>query len=364
MTKTSLLFLTLLFVGLTSEAQRGLAPEEASKRLFQRNDSNKDGMLDRSEFPKNLIRLFPRVDADKNGRISLEEDIAFRKRQKGSGAPTGVKVLRDIEYSRVGDRVLPLDLYLPAKPQKPMPVVMWIHGGGWKGGSKGSGGKARPMVDKGFAVVDVEYRLSGEAIFPAQIQDCKAAVRWVRANAGKYGFDPERIAVWGSSAGGHLVALLGTSGGEASFETDTNFDFSSRVNLVIDWFGPTELHLMNKHAVPGSTMDHDAPNSPESRLVGGPIQEKPFISIARKASPVSYVSADDPGFLIVHGDQDKLVSYKQSVVLHRALLKAGVKSDLQIVKGGNHGFRLGEKKADLLAQEAFEFLMKKWGDGR
>ena len=348
----------------------------AAERLIRANDKDGDGKLSRAEFPKQFQRVFPQVDSNKDGFVTAAEDTAFRERRnrggsksrsnrtagkrgdRNRGLPEGAKVLRDIVYAKVGQRELVLDLYLPSNPRGKLPVVMWIHGGGWRNGDKGSAGAARPMVGRGFAVADVAYRLSGEAIFPAQVEDCKAAVRWVRANATKHGLDGERIGVWGSSAGGHLVAFLGTSGDVKEFETDSHSGVSSRVQAVVDWFGPTDLLSMNKQAIPGAKMDHDAATSPESLLVGGPIQKEPFRSIAIKADPITYVSADDPPFLIQHGDADLLVSFRQSEVLHTALKKAGVDSTLRIVKGGDHGFKQGEPSREKLVEEAFAFFEK------
>ena len=248
--------------------------------------------------------------------------------------PEGVKVERDIVYARVGEKELPLDLYLPENATKPLPVVVWVHGGGWRNGSKGSGGPALPMVSRGFAVVDVEYRLSGEAIFPAQIQDCKAAIRWIRANAKEYGLDPDQIGAWGSSAGGHLVALMGTAGDVKQFDTSENGEYSSRIQAVCDWFGPTDLLRMDDF--PG-TMNHNAPNSPESQLIGGPIQDNKE-QVAR-ANPITYIGEDDPPFLIVHGEKDQTVPCNQSELLYDALIKNGVEATLYRVKDGDHGFR-------------------------
>ena len=186
--------------------------KDRAEKFFARQDKNKDGKLSRDEFPSRQVRLFDRIDTNKDGFISMEEEITYRQsrlssRQQPSGrsrqpqVPEGTRVERDIVYARVGSRKLLLDLYVPPKRSAPLPVIVWIHGGGWRGGSKGSGGRALPMLQRGYAVVDVGYRLSGEAIFPAQVEDCKAAVRWVRANADKYGLDPKRIGAWGSSAG-------------------------------------------------------------------------------------------------------------------------------------------------------------------
>jgi acetyl esterase/lipase len=181
--------------------------------------------------------------------------------------------------------------------------------------------------------VDVGYRLSGEAIFPAQIQDCKAAIRWIRANAEKYNLNPNRIGAWGSSAGGHLVALMGTAADVKEFGTQENSEYSSRIQAVCDWFGPTDFLRMNDF--PGR-IDHDAANSPESLVIGGPIQENK--EKVAKANPITYVSGDEPPFLIMHGEKDQAVPYNQSELLYDALTKAGVEVTLYCVKNGGHGF--------------------------
>jgi len=272
--------------------------------------------------------------------------------------PTGTKVERDIVYARVGDRELLLDLYLPPKGPAQLPVIVWVHGGGWRSGSKGSAGRARPMLNRGYAVVDVGYRLSGEAIFPAQVEDCKAAVRWVRANAAKYSLDPDRIGAWGSSAGGHLVAFLGTAGDVREFDTEANDEYSSWVQAVCDWFGPTDFLQMDKHSLEGSRLIHDAPDSPESLLVGGPIQNEPYRAIAGKANPITYVTKDDPPFLIMHGDKDMSVPLHQSELLYKALKKAGVESTLYVVKGGGHGLRGGQESSEKLFEIVADFFDK------
>ena len=193
-----------------------------------------------------------------------------------------------------------------------------MHGGAWRGGSKERNPALR-FLDKGYAVAGINYRLSQHALFPAQIQDCKAAIRWLRTHAPQYGCDGNRVGVWGSSAGGHLVALLGTTGDVPTFDTGPNLTVSSRVQAVCDWFGPTDFLRMND--VLGA-MDHDAADSPESRLVGGPIQENREAVV--RANPISYITFDDPPFLIMHGDQDQLVPPNQSELLYHALQEAGV----------------------------------------
>jgi len=210
----------------------------------------------------------------------------------------------------------------------PLPVILSIHGGGWSSGSKARSPAIR-FAARGYAVASINYRLSGEAVFPAQIEDCKAAVRWLRANAVKYNLNPDRIAAFGSSAGGHLAALLGTSAGVAELEgVKPQPEESSRVQAVIDFFGPTDLLVMGGM--------HDRPDSPESRLIGGPIQE--LKDKAARANPILYLSRDDPPFLIVHGDQDRVVPLRQSQLLHEALVAAGVESTFRVVPGAGHGF--------------------------
>lgn len=257
--------------------------------------------------------------------------------QPGPQLPPGVRAIRDLEYARVGSRALQLDLYLPEKAEGPLPLVIWIHGGAWRAGSR-SNCPAVPLVPRGYAVASISYRFSQEAVFPAQIHDCKAAVRWLRAHARDYSVDPNRFGVWGASAGGHLAALLGTSGGVQELEGDIGTPgVSSRVQAVCDWFGPTDFLRIGEHP---SRIDHYAADSPESQLLGGPVLENR--EKAARASPITYVSRDDPPFLIMHGDQDPLVPYQQSELLHEALKKAGVDSTLQIVKGAGHGFRMPE----------------------
>lgn len=249
--------------------------------------------------------------------------------------PPGYKAIRNVEYSPGGGRSRSLDLYLPEmKPEKPVPLVVWIHGGAWQAGSK-ENPNGMNLLKEGFALASINYRLSNEAIFPAQIQDCKAAIRFLRAHAEEHGIDPARVGVFGASAGGHLVALLGVAGDKKEWEAGENLSQSSQVQAVCDWFGPTDLSTMAAQSRPGSPIQHDAPDSPESRLIGTTVPEAP--EKASAASPITYVTADDAPMLIVHGDQDPIVPVEQSKTFQAALEKAGVKAKLHIVKGGGHG---------------------------
>jgi acetyl esterase/lipase len=250
--------------------------------------------------------------------------------------PEGTKVRTNLEYVPGGHERQRLDLYVPGKADTPPPVIVWIHGGAWMGGSKDGGSPAVPLVGKGYAVACINYRLSQHAAFPAQIEDCKTAIRWLRANAKTYNLNPDRIGVWGASAGGHLVALLGTSGGAGDHEgRGGNTDQSSRVQAVVDFFGPTDFLQMDAHALQGARLKHDPPNSPESRLIGGAIQEN--VEKVGHANPVKYVTIDAPPFLIVHGEQDPLVPCHQSELLYEALKSAKRDVTFYKIAGAGHG---------------------------
>jgi acetyl esterase/lipase len=261
--------------------------------------------------------------------------------------PEGIRFEQDLVYARIGQRELKLDLYWQARTAAPAPAIVWIHGGAWRAGDKSQPDAALSLLSAGYGVASVGYRLSQEALFPAQIEDCRAAVRWLRANAERYNLDPHRFGAWGASAGGHLAALLGTTHHVREWDRlGDNQEWSSAVQAVCDWFGPTDFLRMND--VPG-VMDHDAPDSPESQLVGGPIQENRD-RVAR-ANPITYIAPGAPPFLIVHGDRDDLVPLNQSELLHAALQQAGVTSTLIVVKGAGHGFSgAGQRLAGILHQ--------------
>jgi len=239
-----------------------------------------------------------------------------------------VQAQKDITYAETASGPQMLDLYRPTNTKDPAPLIIWIHGGGWKNGSKENCLPLRMgFTERGYAVASINYRLTGEATFPAQIEDCKAAVRWLRAHAEKYGLDAVHFGVWGSSAGGHLVALLGTSGDAAGFDTGKNLEVSSRVQAVCDYYGPSDFTVRGDM--------HARTNSSVSALLGGSAAEKR--ETAKAASPVSYVTPDDPPFLIVHGDSDRTVPLDQSRRMDAALRTAGVETELIILPGSGHG---------------------------
>ncbi len=254
------------------------------------------------------------------------------KQDRAPVVPEGVTVHRDIAYVAGGQARQKLDLYLP-KAGGPLPLIINIHGGAFRMGSKEDGVPVE-YLSLGYAVASIGYRLSGDAIWPAQIEDCKAAVRWLRANARTYGIDPDRFAAWGASAGGHLAAMLGTAGGVKEFEVGENLSVSSRVQAVVDYFGPTDFLQMDAHRLANGQV-HDPADSPESQLIGGALQQNK--DKAARANPITYVTRDAPPFLICHGDADPLVPHHQSVLLEAALRRAGVPVTFYTVTGAGHG---------------------------
>jgi enterochelin esterase-like enzyme/acetyl esterase/lipase len=312
---------------------------------FDRLDRDGNGKLSRDELPGPLRDRFDLVDTNKDGAISRAEESAFRQRAaQGAGAgepprlPDSITLQKDISYAGTDNPRQRLDLLLPKSPRgdRPLPVIAFIHGGAWMGGNKSQAlGRLAELVASGeYAGVSIGYRLTGEASWPSQIHDCKAAVRWLRGNASKYHLDPDRIGVWGSSAGGHLVAMLGTGGGVEALEGDLgpHKGVDSRVRCVVDEFGPSDLLTIGDYP---SRIDHNGADSPESKLLGGAIQQHK--ESARAASPITYVSKDDPPFLIIHGNDDQTVPFNQSERLHKALKEAGVESLFVKVEGGGHG---------------------------
>ena len=257
--------------------------------------------------------------------------------------PDGMELLRDIQYARDDHPKHRLDiLRLKDAPKDPMPVLVWIHGGGFTGGSKTSGyPRLTRFVKRGYLGVTIDYRLGGEVAFPEHLQDCKCAIRFLRAHAKEYNLDPRRIGVWGSSAGGNLVAMLGVTGGIREFEGKSGWPgYSSRVQAVLEYFGMTDFLAIYELAKAGKSTERFLPmdgNESISRLLG---VEKYFEhpDLCRKASPTTYASKDDAPFYIFHGDQDPLTPASQGELLNKVLREAGVESDFYLVKGGRHGW--------------------------
>lgn len=253
----------------------------------------------------------------------------------------------DVDY--VGDGIIAhkMDIHLPETEALSYPVVMTIYGSAWfsnnRKGDSYQSGIGQYLLKNGYAVVSVNHRSSRDSVFPAQLHDIKAAIRFIRANAADFSLDADRIGVTGWSSGGHLAAMLGTTSNikEGSTKKDTldlegnlgnHTDMASSVQAVVDYFGPTDFLIMDEC---GSSFSHDGPKSPESSLIGGAIQDNP--DKAALADPVTYIHKDIPPFLIFHGDEDPLVPHCQSEHLHTALREKGHSSNLHIIKGGKHG---------------------------
>jgi acetyl esterase/lipase len=252
--------------------------------------------------------------------------------------PEGVVVHSDIEFAERANRTLLLDVYLPEQsPAEPMPVVLFLFGGGWDAGNRHQMSRFNlhhyPL--QGFAVVTADYRYIYEATFPAQMQDVQSAIRWVRANAQEFGFDTQRIGVIGPSAGGHLAALAGTVNRPGELGYDAAPQQRTDVHAVVDFFGPTDFLQGDAHRQEGAD-PWNASDSSVSRLLGAPIDTIPEKVAA--ANPITFIDGSEPPFLILHGEKDALVPVHQSEILHRALQAAGVESELVIVEGGDHGF--------------------------
>jgi acetyl esterase/lipase len=265
----------------------------------------------------------------------------------GSG---GIERIDDLVYASPGGRSLLADLYLPAEGSGPWPVIVWIHGGGWRFGDRRQcPDLSRNFASRGFAMASIDYRLTTDAIFPSQIEDVKSAIRWLRASASHYGLDAGRIGLWGASAGGHLAALTATSGpGVFESSASERAEQSSDVQAVVDGYGPTDFLQMDAHRDPferstdpeslelplGMRTAHA--NSFESLLVGGPIEQ--HTDRVRLANPIAYDRPGIPPFLILHGLSDTTVPAHQSELLFDALAARGVDVTLCMEEGLGHGF--------------------------
>ena len=245
------------------------------------------------------------------------------------------RIIRHLSYGPHAERNL-LDLYLPAvRGPAPLPVIVWLHSGGWYLGDKGNGGLARAYVDRGYAVASINYRLSQHAIFPAQIEDCQRAIRWLRAHASDHGLDPTRIGAWGTSAGGHLVALLATAADKfPAAADDPHRHLSAAIAAGCAQNPPTDLLTWDAQALPNPSVVAGAPDSMVERLLGGPLAERH--ALAERASPLRHVSANSSPFFLVHGDADHAVPPRQSETFHAALRAAGVESTLHLIPGAGH----------------------------
>lgn len=253
--------------------------------------------------------------------------------------PPGMTWEFDVPYIEQGAAAQRLDIYYPSQPPKePLPLIVHIHGGGWMGGSKYPC-DVRRMTAQGYVVASVEYRFSQAAKFPAQIQDCQAAIRWLRANAKRYHINPEKVGVIGGSAGGHLSALVGVTGGKKVFAAiGENEEMSDSVQCVCDIFGPKNFASVMEQAEKDKNVRNvfkfNTPSDPYSELIGAKLtaQEK-----TAAVSPITYVDKNSPPFLILHGTHDDLVPFAQSEEFVAEMKKVGAPVWLQKFPGAGHG---------------------------
>ncbi|MCF8058666.1 MAG: alpha/beta hydrolase [Bacteriovoracaceae bacterium] len=240
--------------------------------------------------------------------------------------PEDLNCLPDLEYLNIDGHSLKLDIVTSKENKdKSCPCIVWIHGGGWRfGDKKDTIHRLYELARAGYVCVSINYRLTDVAIFPAQLEDCREAIKYLKRVGQNYKIDPDRIGVWGGSAGGHLAALLGT-----------DIDNSAKVDAVCTWFGAFDLLKMDefpdgvKSRIPHLTAD-----SLDGQLVGGDVRE--VGEIVQKANPSTHITGNEPPFLIMHGAKDDFVPYTQSVELHKLLLKNGVNSNLHIIKEASH----------------------------
>jgi acetyl esterase/lipase len=262
-----------------------------------------------------------------SGHLPARSSVAGQPQDAGE-----FRVLADIQYAQVDEQRLLLDLYLPAGVTNP-PLLVWVHGGAWRGGSK----KEMPLgalVKDGYAVASVDYRLSTVARFPAQVHDIKAAIRFLRAKETEYHYNARRIGILGSSAGGHLAALVGVTNGNKDLEGDVgeHRDRSSDVSAIVDYYGPSNFMTILQQSTPhGLSVRKPA----FDLLLGGQPEDKP--DLAKLASPVYHVDSKDPPLLLIHGDQDLQVPINQSHELHGAYKRNGIQVQFEVVHGGAHG---------------------------
>lgn len=262
----------------------------------------------------------------------------------------------DVQYCTGAGKPLLMDVFLPKHPiRTPVPAVLWIHGGGWERGDKNGNSGASMLANEGFVTASLFYRLSGDSPFPADIEDCKCAIRFLRANAARFGIDPDRIGVAGASAGGHLAELVATAGPDAGLEGDGGWPgVSSHVQAASAYYGASDFTV-------GALQFQHHTGQVIVKLFRGTEKERP--ELYRKASPIFYVGSGAPPLLLVHGDQDDLVPFDQSVRMAEAYRKAGLTVEFITVKNAGHDFVPAggapiEPNIDVIHQRTIVFFKK------
>jgi alpha-L-fucosidase 2 len=289
------------------------------------------------------------LKAGETVQLNANLEQASKEAARQDKLPEGVELLRDVEIGTGSGRALHADIARPkSPPAKPMPAVLWIHGGGWSGGTHHDMQRPMMLAAHGYLVLSVEYRLVGESIWPAQIEDCKLAVRWLRANAARYQVNPDRIGCWGESSGGHLAALMGVTGERPELEgAGGSAGTSSRVQAVVDFCGPTDVKGRSDIT---------------RKMAGGTYEEKP--EVFKQMSPLANVTPKAAPFLIVQGDKDETVALFHAQLMTEALKQAKVPVELIVVKGGGHNFAVAaapggpspEPSAEVINAAVLKFL--------
>lgn len=262
-----------------------------------------------------------------------------------------VKIVPDVEYAKPDGHSLFADLYLPQNEGGLLPIIIWLHGGGWRyGDRKFSPDLSKYFAEKGFAMVSIDYRLSKDRTFPAQIHDVLTAIKWVKSIAAEYGMDQNKIGLWGSSSGGHLAALAITSGSYFSAWENIQYqDYSNHVQAAVIGYAPIDFLQIDEHRIEEGTIEEDPesfrppkeersedPDSLESLLLGAPIKTCP--DRVKEANPITYVKSGLPPFLILHGLNDTSIPSHQSELLYRALANKRNDVSLYLIQKLGHGF--------------------------
>jgi len=284
-------------------------------------------------FSRNLCLLIVTVLCTQlraQERPSISAPVAPTSQAASPKIPSSVRIISDVTYCTGGGHPLLMDLYLPNKFPHAVPAVLWLHGGGWRNGDKKNSWIVIKLAQRGLVAASANYRLIGEAGFPAAIEDAKCAVRFLRANADQYGIDPERIGIAGLSAGGHLAMLAGTAPASANLEGSGGWtNVSSRVSAVLSWYGPTDFSV-------GPTAFERGHGPSIKDFLGGTPEEKP--ENYKNASPVHWVKKGDPPLLMIHGQEDTTVPFDQSLRMEKAYRAAGNSVKLIPVKNAGHNF--------------------------
>jgi acetyl esterase/lipase len=264
-------------------------------------------------------------------RIVFASLLLFGLQMAASTPKKEFSVISDVPYCTGGGKPLLMDVFVPEhRARTPTPAVLWMHGGGWERGDKNGSSGAELLANEGFVTASLFYRLSSDWPFPADIEDCKCAVRFLRANAAKYGIDPQRIGVAGASAGGHLAELVATADQQAGLEGEGGWkDVSSKVQAAAAYYGVSDFTV-------GAMQFQHHTGQVVVKLFRGTEKDKP--QLYRKASPIFYVSKDDPPLLLAHGEEDDLVPFDQSTRMAEAYRHVGLPVELIVVKNAGHDF--------------------------